>query len=679
MSVTKSRVSRPLAAGWIFFFCFLLSAFSAHAAFVRGRVSTGHKALGPGRVTLYQAGNSGGPANVLGKAEFGENGAFRIKYRPPNGNDAVLYLIAAIGSEIKLATVPGKASHRKHVVINEKSTVATAYAMAQFIAGDSISGKNPGLSNAAAMLKSLVDITDGRVSSVLKRSPNGMETTAWADFNTLSNMLARCVNNPSDCAQLFELSESPSDGLPTNTLQAMINIAHNPANNVRELLEYARKYPLYRPALKPQDPSPDAWVLALRFADREKVLDGPGLVVLDRFGNAWVNNNYKNAKNPKFVCGDNHVLAFGPDGRELRGSPFGGGRHDGGIYGSGWGICIDPNDDIWIGNFGFTGSKCYLNGTEKWAELSSSVSQFSDQGRAISPSTPRKTPPYGGWRSPEANIFRPQGTVSDTYGNIWLANCGNSTVTKLVNGSIDNAFNFVPMDQEGNPLLDRPFGAAIDPDNDFWIVSNHNHKVVELDQDGNVLTVLDSDDISLPMGIASDPSGNVWIANSGAVRPPCRGASDADRIPQEYLLAEDPIPGASVSVYLKETKELRTFTGGGIFMPWGIAVDGNNDIWVANFAGPRSGLIGIARLCGVDSATCSASQLGQSISPPTGYTSNGLERITGVSIDASGNVWLANNWKRDINLENPGGHQIVVLIGLAGPIRMPLIGPPQQP
>jgi hypothetical protein len=43
-------------------------------------------------------------------------------------------------------------------------------------------------------------------------------------------------------------------------------------------------------------------------------------------------------------------------------------------------------------------------------------------------------------------------------------------------------------------------------------------------------------------------------------------------------------------------------------------------------------------------------------------------------------VWLANNWKIDGPVvENPGGYQIVAFVGLAKPIRTPLIGPPQQP
>ena len=52
---------------------------------------------------------------------------------------------------------------------------------------------------------------------------------------------------------------------------------------------------------------------------------------------------------------------------------------------------------------------------------------------------------------------------------------------------------------------------------------------------------------------------------------------------------------------------------------------------------------------------------------------------TGVAIDPSGNVWLANNWKNVPIQTNPGGYQIVAYLGLAAPTRSPQIGPPEQP
>jgi hypothetical protein len=117
----------------------------------------------------------------------------------------------------------------------------------------------------------------------------------------------------------------------------------------------------------------------------------------------------------------------------------------------------------------------------------------------------------------------------------------------------------------------------------------------------------------------------------------------------------------------------------GLRLPWGIAVDGNDNIFVANFAGQT-----LMQLCGVLEDHCPPGvTTGDPISPDSGYTFDGLVRNTAVEIDASGNVWLTNNWILNAfdpaNQNNPGGHELVVFIGLAAPIRMPLIGPPRRP
>jgi len=42
-------------------------------------------------------------------------------------------------------------------------------------------------------------------------------------------------------------------------------------------------------------------------------------------------------------------------------------------------------------------------------------------------------------------------------------------------------------------------------------------------------------------------------------------------------------------------------------------------------------------------------------------------------------VWLANNWEHVPLQTNLGGHALVVFIGLAAPVKAPLIGPPEEP
>jgi len=55
----------------------------------------------------------------------------------------------------------------------------------------------------------------------------------------------------------------------------------------------------------------------------------------------------------------------------------------------------------------------------------------------------------------------------------------------------------------------------------------------------------------------------------------------------------------------------------------------------------------------------------------------GLERNTAAEIDPSGNVWLTNNWEILAVPQNPGGKSLVVFLGIATPVKPPLIGPPE--
>jgi hypothetical protein len=140
-------------------------------------------------------------------------------------------------------------------------------------------------------------------------------------------------------------------------------------------------------------------------------------------------------------------------------------------------------------------------------------------------------------------------------------------------------------------------------------------------------------------------------------------------------------PGGDVSMICPDGTVLPPFDAGkSIIGPWGIAIDGNDNVWVANSTG-RS----IAQLCRVRTGTCPPGfKTGDPISPSSGYV-GGLQIITDVDIDPAGNVWAANNWDRpdegfkkvpDEALSTRwGGNGAVVFFGLAKPVRTPLIGP----
>ncbi|MCY9784552.1 hypothetical protein KIK06_11680 [Nocardiopsis sp. EMB25] len=627
----------------------------------RGTITNGGEPLGGAEVKLYQAGDGWeAGATVLGSARSDSDGRFRISYHRPGDPDAVLYLVAegaargdgygyrTDGHEPVRMSAVMPSSGRSRVVVNERTTVATAFAMAQFMEGPHIAGPYPGPQNAALTSHNLADVRTGGIARVLAAPPNGDRTSTLRSFNSLANLLAVCADQPS-CRQLFRLS-SP-DGRPQarDTLQAALNIARAPGHRVDALFEASRTQDVFAPDL---GSAPDAWTLALSYVGNGRELDGPGNVAFDADGNAWIINNYEFGADPtETVCGGEQVSKLTPDGRDAPGAPFSGG----GVYGAGYGVTLDPEGDVWVGNFGFQGRGC----DKDQERLSRSVSQFGPAGRPLSPPN--------GWRF--GDIDRPQGTVSDEDGGIWVANCGNDTVTRIPGGEPRAAENIDP----GSDLLAEPFDIAVDTRGRAWVTSNRTSSVLVLAPDGTPVGSVDGGGIDAPMGIASDSLGNVWVANSDIIQPPCGDVSVEDFL--ESILD----PGEHPSVTMVDANG-RTpnspFENGGLHIPWGVAVDGDDNVWVANFGGQR-----VAHLCGADTSACPPGhRTGQPISPAeTGYTSDALLRNTGIQIDPSGNVWLANNWQMRPRLTNPGGHEMVVFVGLAAPVKAPLTGPPQRP
>jgi sugar lactone lactonase YvrE len=117
-----------------------------------------------------------------------------------------------------------------------------------------------------------------------------------------------------------------------------------------------------------------------------------------------------------------------------------------------------------------------------------------------------------------------------------------------------------------------------------------------------------------------------------------------------------------------------TFKNPSIQGPWAVAIDGDDNVWVTSFIGSK-----LTELCGRQTAHCPpGAKTGDALSPaPAGFSNGGLQHLTAVQVDQSGNVWVANNWARIVPIV--GGDGLVEFIGAAPPVRTPLIGPPQAP
>jgi hypothetical protein len=83
--------------------------------------------------------------------------------------------------------------------------------------------------------------------------------------------------------------------------------------------------------------------------------------------------------------------------------------------------------------------------------------------------------------------------------------------------------------------------------------------------------------------------------------------------------------------------------GKGIYAPWAVSVDGNDNIWVSNLSTASAGIV---ELCGFRPENCPPGmKTGDAISPPGGYVGGGLQLQVDVGIGPAGDVWATNNWQ----------------------------------
>ncbi len=647
----------------------LASFFAPGAALGAQRVISGSVPMAGMNVVLMAA-RAGKPRPLLlGSTRSRRAGAFSLRYREAN-RGSVKYLVATrpggaaeaglpvSASAYRLAAALGAGQVPNKASINERTTVAMGYAMAQFVRGSRVIGKNPGLRNAAAMTRNLVSQRSGALAPVIRVFPNGTSTTTLRSFNSLANLLALCRRPDQRCAQLLTLASVPQGQPAADTFAATVSMALYPWHSVGRLFALSRvARRLNAPALG-KGQRPDAWTLALRFEGVPKTMDGPGAFAIDAGGSLWVSNNYEYSRSRlKPVCAAQNVLRFTPTGRGYPGSPYAGG----GLTGAGFGIGIDVKNHVWVGNFGFAAPECPEQPPHN------SVSEFTIKGEALSPDLERIVTPdgvkfKGGYE--QGDISWPQATVSDQKGNIWIANCGNNSVTRYTRGNPEAATNL------GENLigLKKPFGIGVADNGHVYVTGNESSSVAILNRDGiPVGPPLEGGGLHRPMGIAVDSRGYAWVANSGKVPAPC---------PTKFNL----IPGKGSAVLIKPNGKLarrNPISGGGLATPWGVAIDGNDTVWFSNFTGQR-----LSQLCGSRPKLCppGKQRIGASIAPrKSGYGFDGLVRSTAVAIDLSGNVWMTNNWKTASIPANPGGFQIVAFLGMAEPIHTPLIGPPERP
>jgi hypothetical protein len=222
----------------------------------------------------------------------------------------------------------------------------------------------------------------------------------------------------------------------------------------------------------------------------------------------------------------------------------------------------------------------------------------------------------------------PISVAIDTDSSAWVVDYGNSHLTHLSGSgqALSGAAGYT------SNLFAFPVAAAVDGSHNAWVVNQSGGSVTKVSPDGSRFTNFSCCDG--PSNLAFDRLGNVWVTNY-------YGDS----------ISEISSSGTIVS---------KGYVGGGINHPQGIAIDGAGNVWIANFRSPS-----ITELAGA-----SAAVPGTALSPAGGLgTDAALLEAYALSVDASGNLWISNF----------GSNTLSEFVGLAVPVKTPLLGPPMIP
>jgi hypothetical protein len=491
------------------------------------------------------------------------------------GTNAAAGMMAGLGT---CATL----SSSQYIVVNEISTIATAYAIAGFASDAthvSSSGSAlaaTGVQNAFAAIANLESLSTGDALAV---TPGGNGVSPKQEIYTLADILAACVNSsgPSStqCNTLFTNAENGGTA-PSETATAAINIAHNPGSNVGALFGLVTADAPFQTAL---GSAPNDFTVAVNYSGGG--LDGSGFapegVAVDGAGNVWA---------PNF--NSNSLSKFKYNGTVLSGSN--------GFTGAGLNqptsVAIDIYGNAWVANY--TPNTTFPS--DEW-----SISEFNSSGRGIS-----GPPGFQG-----SGLNSPYGLAIDNQSRTWVANFGGNDLSEF--GSTGAALS----GESGYPVgaLVGPAGIAADTAGNVWTVDYNADIYLLVESNSSGAQIADpggfgGGGLNAPYGVAIDANGSIWVTNQNG------GGSGFGSL-SEFSSSGTAISGSA------------GFSGGGIDGPYGLAIDGLGNVWTANNFGYT-----ISEFNSGGTPLSNANGYGYSITS--------LVKPYGIAVDPSGNVWVAS-------------------------------------
>jgi uncharacterized protein (TIGR03437 family) len=251
-----------------------------------------------------------------------------------------------------------------------------------------------------------------------------------------------------------------------------------------------------------------------------------------------------------------------------------------------------------------------------------------------------------------AQVAFPEALAADASGNVYFADSANQRVRKIANGNISTVAGNGSSGYSGdggsatNATLNFPTGLALSSAGDLYI-SDYSNNVVRKVSNGVISTVAGSGlqayagdggratsaGLNGPMGLALDASGNLYIADSGnhTVRIVTPGGVIGTFAGNGNL-------GDSGDGSLAVKAQLAT--------PTGVAVDAKGNVYISDSGASRIRLVTPGGLIVAIAGNGKAGYSGDG-GPATKAQ---LSEISGIALDAKGNLYVADRGNNVIRL-----------------------------